>query len=315
MLDLDALAPLVESALYREGGRRQGDRIRFRCPIPTRHKGGDRHPSADYSVSRQSWVCRSCGASGGLVVGDHPLAPLLGVSNAGLLDPETVEQLKRDRIEAERRRAKAEADEAKALAAYWEAHERRMTAEEWAALLDELRGEGVSAEAAEHFGLEAGSYHGKPAMLIPWTIGGRITALQYRLRVDDEGGRYRWRPGSRPSLYNGDAAVAPHDDELVVVEGAKKVASLWGHGVTSIVGIANKSAWRPEWGPLLSTRFRRIVFALDPDATREAVEAARTVGESARVAQLPMKPDDLLRESGGNVDLLARFLELAVRVR
>ena len=63
MIDLDTVARLVEAELYRRDGKRHGDNIRFRCVNP-RHV--DEHPSADYSVSRRAWLCRACGARGGL---------------------------------------------------------------------------------------------------------------------------------------------------------------------------------------------------------------------------------------------------------
>lgn len=62
MPDLAALAIDVEQHLLAAGAQRRGKNWRFRCPVHP-----DQHPSADYAPAKACWVCRSCGAGGGIV--------------------------------------------------------------------------------------------------------------------------------------------------------------------------------------------------------------------------------------------------------
>lgn len=309
MIDVDTVARLVEAELYRRDGKRHGDRIRFRCVNP-RHV--DEHPSADYSVSRRAWLCRACGARGGLVSGETPIATALGVvTDERWKDPGYMAQLAAERDEAVRAVEREKAKKAEALHEYWEARRGLATSRARLAVVESLLTEGISQIAIEHFAIAGGDYLGVPAVLLPWTVRGEIRALQYRLSDSAAIGRYRWHEGSRPSIYNADAVLEPQDDTVVIVEGAKKCAALWSHGVVSVCGIANKTAWRQEWAPRFQ-KFDRVLFALDPDAWTQARDAALTI-PNARVVRLPMKPDDMLVATGGDVDLLASYLDRAER--
>lgn len=305
MRDADqAVAASVERALLmRDGKLHRGDReIRFACPIHD-----DRHPSADYSRADGVWVCRSCGAKGGLTWGDHPLAPLVGV-HAETAPPVDMAEFERQQAKLRAEHEAAESRRRDALATYW--RERRLCDElvRHGDVLAKLAREGIRREAVEHFRFGHADYYGTPALAIPWTVRGDVRAVQYRLLADSPGGRYRWHEGSRATLFNADAVLDPHDDTIIVVEGAKKCAALWSHGITSVCATVNKSGWRAEYARPFGA-FGRVVFMPDPDAWREAVEAARTVG--GRVAYVPGKPDDTLVETGGDVDLLWEYVENA----
>jgi hypothetical protein len=78
--DLEHLAARVEERLLAlPRARRRGDEIVYSCPLSDRHTNGDAHPSASYSTSKRAHRCKGCGASGGLVVGDYPLAQMLEI--------------------------------------------------------------------------------------------------------------------------------------------------------------------------------------------------------------------------------------------
>lgn len=63
----------IEALLIAEhNGRWRGAEIRFRCPSPSH---ADEHPSADYSPRKNVYICRSCGARGGIL----DLVRLLGI--------------------------------------------------------------------------------------------------------------------------------------------------------------------------------------------------------------------------------------------
>lgn len=79
-VDLARLAAdVVEHLQALPRAKRQGGEMTFACPLGDRHRNGDAHPSASYSLERRAWRCKGCGASGGLVKGSDPLAQLLGI--------------------------------------------------------------------------------------------------------------------------------------------------------------------------------------------------------------------------------------------
>lgn len=285
---------------------RGGEEIRFLCPMHD-----DTRPSACYNREGGVWNCHGCGVHGGLTWGETPLAPLLGIHTEGVIPlPAAMEEIRQRRRKIEREREATEARKHEALQAYW--RERRLSErlgrhEDVVAALER---EGICRFAATHFAFGYADYHGTPALAIPWTFRGELRALQYRLLGGDvTQGRYRWHLGSRPTLFNADAVIEPHDDTMLVVEGAKKAACLWSYGATSVCAVVNKKGWRPEYARPFQA-FDRVVFLPDPDAIGEAFEWARTVPGS-RVALLPKKPDDLLVSTGGDVDLLDGYLKTA----
>lgn len=81
--DLSRLAAAVEHEVMARSGKERGGEIVFRCPMPGHE---DKHPSAAYNREKMSWTCHACGAGGGLVKGEWPLAPLLG------LEPENYQE-------------------------------------------------------------------------------------------------------------------------------------------------------------------------------------------------------------------------------
>ena len=58
------------------GAQRHGDELRYRC-LSDDHE--DANPSAAYNVIKKAHKCQGCGISGGLIVGDHPIALLTRV--------------------------------------------------------------------------------------------------------------------------------------------------------------------------------------------------------------------------------------------
>jgi hypothetical protein len=78
------LVAAVDQAIVAQGGRSHGPRERrFRCPERERHRHGDAHWSADWNVEKRCWVCRACGAGGGVVDLAHRLGISLGIPVAG----------------------------------------------------------------------------------------------------------------------------------------------------------------------------------------------------------------------------------------
>lgn len=305
---LDALEPRVIAELARMNARFRRGEYWFCCPVHA-----ERTPSAAYKPASRTWYCQGCGKGGGLFA----LADVLGIRGGASMGAAELEQLRQDRAAImaahaeEKRRAEA------SLAEYWRSSSAAADLLAHADVIRQLEADGIDRLAIDHFGIGWTVYgaggRGVPAIAIPWTVAGETRAVQYRLLESNDGGRYRWHPGSRPTLYNADAVLTPHDDTLIIVEGAKKAMSLWCSGITSVCAIANKSAFNPLWARHFAG-FGRVVFALDPDATTEARAAAATV-PGARVATLPLKPDDLLSASGGDVSLIMAYVDNARAVR
>lgn len=305
MMDVDALDARVTSELLHRHARQHRGELWFLCPAHS-----ERTPSAAYHLEKRTWFCQGCNAGGGLI----DLARRLGIQADGQIDAATRAAWEADRLIVQAADAERRARDAESLSERWRdsgvCEELRRHADTMARLVSE----GISRMTAEHFGLGWTTYGvegvGIPALAIPWMVNGETRAVQYRLLVDDApGGRYRWDKGSRPTLYNADAVLHPKDDRIIVVEGAKKAMSLWGAGIESVCAIANKAAWQPAWARHFKP-FASVVFALDPDATSEAVAAARTV-PGARVARMPSKPDDLLIASGGDIDMITAIIDSA----
>lgn len=70
-----SLVATLESALLARGGCVHGDEIDFSCVFPERHRHADAGPSAGYNRTKHAWLCRVCGAKGGLL----DLAARLGI--------------------------------------------------------------------------------------------------------------------------------------------------------------------------------------------------------------------------------------------
>lgn len=295
------------------------------CPFCGGHDRFVVWPTGRSDGTPPMWMCRHCAPDGGTVLDYVMRRERLDLSGA-------IDWLAGDRAPTRPPMAKAparpvadieaELDRAERLAEYWGRRADGLRAELGAhpEVCAALLRDGISGDAAMHFGFGYTVHQGTRSLVIPWRYRHEdreiVTGVQYRAILGDafDGGdpRYRWRLGSRgKALYNAAAILDPTDDTLVVVEGAKKASAMWGHHLTSTVAIASRTGWDPAWAPKVA-RFSRVIFALDPDAQTDAIAAASTV-PGARVAYLPMKPDDLLVATGGDVDLLWSYLDQARR--
>lgn len=305
LTDLIPIGEQVARALDQTGARFERGEWWFLCVAHD-----ERTPSAAYHPEHMTWYCQGCQTGGGVL----DLARRLGIDTGAIgaaIDPVALAKIRADREAVAAEIAESRRRQGLAMAAWWREARLQDALRQHDDVLAMLEREGVRRHAAAAFGLGWTTYgaggRGWPAIAIPWTVRGETRAVQYRLLGDDvPGGRYRWHDGSAPTVFNADAVITPDSDTMIVVEGAKKCAALWGHGLTSVCGLVNKAGWKPEYAPPFR-RFGRVIFALDPDADTEARAAALTV-PGARVARLPCKPDDMLAATGGDVDLLWRLL-------
>ena len=314
-VDIDSLAASVTATLEAMGATWRRGELWLRCDqIPGGH--AEKTASWAFRPATGRHFCQGCGRKGGVL----DLAGLLGIQGERLSAEEHAAWVAR-RDERIARDAELKAEQAQAMSVWWSAHHERIQIAAELRLIADLLREGVTAAAFRHFGWgqatrrvedrELGGWRDVEALVIPWTFRGEIRAIQYRL-IGWGADRYRWHAGGPGKVWNADAVVEP-GETLYVTEGAKKAATLWGHGITSVCALANKRGWHA-----LSDQnrrafaARRVVFALDPDATAEAREAAASL-PNGWVAALPAKPDDMLVDCGGDPTLLQRYLDRARR--
>ncbi len=117
-------------------------------------------------------------------------------------------------------------------------------------------------------GLSEITYSGSSAVRIPYfDQDGDETAVRIRLALEkhpDRDDRFRWRRGSKPTLYGlwrlpqiGDAGY------VVLVEGESDCHTLWHHGIEAL-GIPGASGWKGEWTPYLEG-VPKVYVVVEPD--------------------------------------------------
>lgn len=323
-LDHDDVAQAITRKVEERGAKwiRTRGEFEFRCPVPSHD---DAHPSAYWNPGKRVWNCWGCGAEGGMF-GEQPgktaLAPLLGIDVSRFADPRRA-ALAAERREVEVRLASERAVKAAAAAEYWRAHRAEQELLARRDVLDMLLRDGIREEVVTDLRWsydtvrvsDGAGWLDWPAVMIPWfdSTMQNVVMVQHRLIGSDApGGRYRSK-GRTDTLFNARRIASPLDDTLIVVEGAKKAACLESHGLRSVVAVLNKAGWHEKFASRLGA-FERVVFALDPDATSEAVAGALTIaGGRGRVAVLREKPDDFLVRTQ-DPDLLMRRIAAARRV-
>jgi len=139
-----------------------------------------------------------------------------------------------------------------------------------------------------------------PAYTIPYfhnaTNGKQFATMQYRLvNAPNPTDRYRFEYNLGTTYYE----TTPTEcmgEIAIICEGAKKAAVVKIHGGvdkrTSVLGVPSKS---DSAGVAEAVKDCGWVYVmLDPDGGREARKLARTIGDKAKVVELPGKSDDLI---------------------
>lgn len=149
-----------------------------------------------------------------------------------------------------------------------------------------------------------------PSISIQWRDEeGELDTLQFK-HLNDHPVKYHWHEDiGGGKLFN--SQVTREDlRRIIVVEGALNAITLWSHGFENVVALPSESGWRPEFVDMLA-KFPDVVVALDPGALNFAIDKVVASIPHARVAQLPMDPDDFLIASGGDVYSLDYFFRTA----
>jgi hypothetical protein len=279
-------------------------------------------PLGDSDGKPPAFWCRSCSPKPGSAI-DYVarregltfreaadwLAEQTGLASRGMVDADALAATRARIAESEQRERAERAEARKHLSAAYREVELQAALRRHEDVIRSLVAGGVSEAAIATFGWGWTTWGGRPALTIPWRVGKKLEAVQYRLLDATTGDKYRWSTGTSGSIWNGAAVLEPVDEHLIVCEGAKKAAAVWSIGQQSVVAVPNNgSAARilAEYAEQLA-RFARVYVILDPDSPREAWEAAARIG--ARIVDLPMKVDDYLVSLGATgPEILARRL-------
>jgi hypothetical protein len=123
-------------------------------------------------------------------------------------------------------------------------------------------------EFLRRLGLSDITYSGSPAVRIPYfDPDGEETAVRLRLALEkhpERDGCFRWRKGSKPTLYG--LCYLPRIKDsgyVVLVEGESDCHSLWHHGIAAL-GIPGAATWKEEWTGHLEG-VEKIYAVIEPD--------------------------------------------------
>lgn len=151
---------------------------------------------------------------------------------------------------------------------------------------------------------ELPNYNGVKAVAIPYR-GADGDDPPVRFRVGMSGDRFRWRKGSRPTLYGLDRLRDVRDAGWVLlVEGESDCWTAWLHGLP-VLGVPGKAVWKPEWNPLFTGL--DVFLWQEPDAE----DFAERVGGQLPGLRVVAAPDEYkdLNEAFLNGENLSALVE------
>jgi DNA primase len=168
--------------------------------------------------------------------------------------------------------------------------------------------EGITDESIDKYLLgwcsSCPMYRQSGSYTIPIINNGKLENIRHRLAHPNGGGKYRPHiAGLQVSLFNADL-LDGKPDRIIVSEGEKKSIVLTQTGFPA-VGITGKRAFRREWLKWFDG-IGRVYILLDPDAQESANKLGAFFNGRARVANLPVKADDMIVKYGaGSADIEA----------
>ncbi len=230
-----------------EGVQKNGSGYKARCPVPGHGQGrGDRNPSLGVGMDQEGNLLLNCFAGCptesvveevGLKMSD--LFEYKGKGGGGTFilpkDRETVKPC---------------------------------TLESYAQKIE------VPVGSLQEIGLSDVHYMKTPAVRIPYlTEDGSEAAVRFRIALEKspEGdNRFRWRKGSRPTLYGlWRLEQAREAGYVVLVEGESDCHTLWHHGFPAL-GIPGANNWLNEWADHLDG-IGKVYAVVEPDAAGESL--------------------------------------------
>jgi hypothetical protein len=112
-----------------------------------------------------------------------------------------------------------------------------------------------------------------PAVAFPYKdLNGNEIAVRFRLTMDSAGDRFRWRNGSKQTLYGlwrqGDY-IRKKAKYIFLPEGESDSQTLWHHHFPTL-GLPGAGSWQEDWSMFLEP-FERIYVPIEPDNGGETV--------------------------------------------
>jgi len=182
--------------------------------------------------------------------------------------------------------------------------------------LSYLAERGLTLATCQAFGFGFGSFREHPAIVIPWTRGGKLQAIRYRFLSPFDGKKIMSEPGSRfaESMYGGQTlcGCAEQLRTLVICEGEINAASIWQAAQASNVDVlstGSESAILPKPALEYAAKFRTCIVWMDKaDIARKW--AGMIPGAIAVASPGGMDANDML-QSGKLAYFLANVREKA----
>jgi urease gamma subunit len=162
----------------------------------------------------------------------------------------------------------------------------------------------LPVEFLRELGLSTVSYMGTKAVRMPYLAeDGSEGAVRLRLALEkglQGDNRFRWRKGSKPTLYGLWRMERVREAGYVVlVEGESDCHTLWRHGVEAL-GVPGASNWKEEWSEHLAG-IEKVYAVIEPDEGGQALKE--------RLISTPVLRDRLrLVELGEAEDASALYL-------
>ncbi len=142
---------------------------------------------------------------------------------------------------------------------------------------------GITLEVAAAWGLGYAVNNGHPSLVIPWTGGGIVKAVQYRYISHPQGQRFTARPGSKRTIFGADL-IGRTWDTLFLCEGELNAVSIWqalaelyqerhiaALLTTDVASFGSEG--NLEHAVMLSRRYRQVlVWADREEITRRALD-------------------------------------------
>ena len=117
-------------------------------------------------------------------------------------------------------------------------------------LIDYAAAKHLPVDFLREVGVSEITMNGAPALRVPnFDENGAEAAVRLRLALT--GDRFRWRKGSKPTLYGlSRLRDAQAETSIVLVEGESDAQTLWHHKIPAI-GIPGAAMWKAEWNSAL----------------------------------------------------------------
>jgi hypothetical protein len=137
-------------------------------------------------------------------------------------------------------------------------------------LAEYAQAKALPIEFLRELGLRDRQRNGRPAISMPYLdVDGRVLAVRYRVALI--GDRFRWRTGTKPTLYGlWRLDQVRNGGHAVIVEGESDCHAAWHRGVPAI-GLPGAANWREDRDARHFDGIEKIYVVVEPDTGGVAV--------------------------------------------